>query len=81
MKALGADNFDYASEVPDENNKNPGNVAGGLKAYVSGLLVALGMAQAWNTGRILTVFYCRAINNPQISDEGKDSAKKQLDNM
>ncbi|KAK3710695.1 hypothetical protein LTR37_010114 [Vermiconidia calcicola] len=35
LKALGADNFDYASEVPAENNKNPGNVAGGLKAAIN----------------------------------------------
>lgn len=32
LKALGAGNFDYESKVPDEQDKNPGNVAGGLKA-------------------------------------------------
>ncbi len=34
LKELNADDFDYESQVPDEQNKNPGNVAGGLKAWV-----------------------------------------------
>ena len=33
LKALGASDFDYESKVPDEQDKNPANVAGGLKAY------------------------------------------------
>lgn len=32
LKALGAGKFDFESKVPDEQDKNPGNVAGGLKA-------------------------------------------------
>lgn len=32
LKVRGADKFDYESQVPDEQQKNPNNVAGGLKA-------------------------------------------------
>lgn len=32
LKNLGAGDFDYESKIPDEQNNNPGNVAGGLKA-------------------------------------------------
>ncbi|MCJ1482370.1 hypothetical protein MMC06_002534 [Schaereria dolodes] len=44
----------YGGKEPDAQNKNPGNVAGGLKA---------------------------AINNPQVTEQGKAEAQKKLDAM
>jgi hypothetical protein len=34
LKALGDKNFDYESKVPEEQHKDPANVAAGLKGYV-----------------------------------------------
>jgi len=34
LKALGAEDFDYESKIPDEQHKDPANVAAGLKGYV-----------------------------------------------
>ncbi|KAM0333252.1 hypothetical protein ACHAQA_001912 [Verticillium albo-atrum] len=48
-----APNASSAASAKDEN-KNPGNVAGGLKA---------------------------TLNNPNASEEAKESAKERLDNM
>ena len=32
--ALGAEDFDYEEKIPDEQHKDPANVAAGLKGYV-----------------------------------------------
>ena len=34
LKALGAEDFDYEEKIPDEQHKDPANVAAGLKGYV-----------------------------------------------
>ena len=34
LKALGAEDFDYEDKIPDEQHKDPANVAAGLKGYV-----------------------------------------------
>jgi hypothetical protein len=34
LKALGDKNFDYESKVPEEQHKDPANVAAGLKGHV-----------------------------------------------
>jgi hypothetical protein len=34
LKALGDKNFDYESKIPEEQHKDPKNVAAGLKGYV-----------------------------------------------
>lgn len=34
LKALGDNSFDYESKIPEEQYKDPKNVAAGLKAYV-----------------------------------------------
>ncbi|KAI9802352.1 MAG: hypothetical protein M1833_001858 [Piccolia ochrophora] len=60
------------AEQPDIA-QNPGNVAGGLKAYV------------YSPTEEVTLFDLltgpRAINNPQVTDEGKKSAQEKLDKL
>lgn len=34
LMALGAEDFDYEEKIPDEQHKDPANVAAGLKGYV-----------------------------------------------
>ena len=34
LKALGAEDFDYEDKIPDEQHKDPANVAAGLKGHV-----------------------------------------------
>lgn len=49
--------------------KNPGNVAGGLKAYVS------------PTRPLFNSQVSRTTKNPNVSQEVKDSAAQRLNNM
>lgn len=54
-----------------DGDKNPNNVAGGLKAWV--------LIQLNSVHYLLTYF--STLNNPNVSDEAKESAKERLNQM
>lgn len=73
LKVLDADTFDYESQVPDEQQKNTNNVAGGLKAYV--------LSHHILASALPLMSIASATNNPNVSEAGKEAAEKKLQGL